>query len=59
MQNIGIMKKGTIMWQMVKGCKRMLLNIIDGSDGTDHFDGIIPIQVIEICQQFILLFAWP
>ena len=32
---------------MVKGHKRMLSNTIDGSDGTDHFDGIIPIQVIE------------
>ncbi len=28
----------------------MLSNIIDGSDGTDHFDGVISIQVIEICQ---------
>ena len=44
---------------MVKGCKQMLLNIIDGSDGTDYFDGIIPIQVIEICRQIIILFAWP
>ncbi len=31
----------------------MLSNIIDGSDGTDHFDGIIPIQVIETCRQII------
>ena len=31
----------------------MLLNIIDGSDGTDHFDEIIPIQVIETCRQII------
>src|SRR6266540_2885657 len=31
----------------------MLSNTIDGSDGTDHFDGIIPIQVIEICRQNI------
>ena len=37
----------------------MLSNIIDRSDRTDHFDRIIPIQVIEICRQFILLFAWP
>ncbi len=31
----------------------MLSNTIDGFDGTDHFDGIIPIQVIEICRQII------
>ena len=51
MQNIGTMKEGTIMWQMVKGYKRMLSNTIDGSDGIDHFDGIKPIQVIETCRQ--------
>ena len=43
MQNTDIIKEGIIMWQTVKECKRMLSNIIDGSDGTDHFDGIIPI----------------
>ncbi len=31
----------------------MLSNTIDGSDGTDHFNGSIPKQVIEICQQQI------
>ncbi len=35
---------------MVKGCKQMLSNIIDRSDGTDHFDRIISNQVIEIYQ---------
>ena len=44
---------------MVKGCKQMLLNIIDGSDETDHFNGIIPKRIIEIYWQLILLFAWP
>ncbi len=33
------------MWQTVKERKQMLSNIIDGSDRTDHFDRIIPIQV--------------
>ncbi len=33
----------------------MLLNIIDGSDRTDHFDRIISIQVIEICWLIIYL----
>ncbi len=47
------------MWQTVKGYKWMLSNIIDESNGTDHFDGIIPKRIIEICRQFILLFAWP
>ncbi len=43
------------MWQTVKGRKRMLSNIIDGSDETDHFDRIIPIQVIETYRQFIII----
>ncbi len=51
MQNIDIINEGTITWQMVKGHKRMLLNIINGSDRTDHFDGVTPKQVIEICRQ--------
>jgi len=28
----------------------MLLNIIDEPDRTDHFNGIIPKGIIEICQ---------
>ena len=50
MQNIGIVNEGTMMWQMIKKCKRMLSNTIDGSDRTDYFDRIIPNQVIGICQ---------
>ena len=48
MQNIGIINEGTITWQTVKGCGQMLSNIIDKSDRTDHFDGIIPKRIIEI-----------
>ncbi len=58
MQNIDIIKEGIIIWQTVKRCKRMLSNIIDGSDRTDHFNRIIPKRIIEICRQLILLFAW-
>ncbi len=41
MQNIGIINKGIMMWQTVKKYKRILSNIIDGFDRTDHFDRII------------------
>ncbi len=36
------------MWQIVKGHKWILSNIIDGSDRTDHFDRIILKRIIEI-----------
>ena len=39
---------------MIKEHKWMLSNIIDRSDRTDHFDRIIPIQVIEICWLILL-----
>ncbi len=47
MQNLSIMKKKHHD-ETVKRHKWILLNTIDESNETDHFDEIIPIKIIEI-----------